>query len=108
MLEVQQIPSRSNVIGEGFGQRPNGQTQKKVSERENTKKLQEVVAELNRVMGFSNTKIAFTVDRASKKTVIKVINTNSGEVIRQIPLEEAVKLTQHVESLTGIIYDGSA
>ena len=50
------------------------------------------VAQINQYLGSSQRELNFSVDRASGQTIIKVVNPNSGEVIRQIPAEEVVKM----------------
>ncbi len=105
---IQQIDSAAAVIAEA----PVKQTQEQVSQmaviREQNKKLQQVVADLNDMMGMSGTKLSFAVDRASNKTIIKVVDEKTKEVIRQIPSEDAVKVAQHIHGLMGILYDASA
>ncbi len=76
--------------------------------REQNKKLQQVVADLNEMMGMSGTTLSFAVDRASNKTIIRVVDEKTKEVIRQIPSEDAVKVAQHIHGLMGILYDASA
>jgi len=80
----------------------------KKKQDEQDSKVREVAAELNRLMGSSNTKLSFTVDRNLKKTIIKVVNEKTNEVIRQIPSDEALKIAQKIQSLMGILYDASA
>jgi flagellar protein FlaG len=105
---IQQIESTTAVIAEA----PVKQTQEQVSQmsviREQNKKLQQVVADLNEMMGMSGTTLSFAVDRASNKTIIRVVDEKTKEVIRQIPSEDAVKVAQHIHGLMGILYDASA
>jgi flagellar protein FlaG len=41
----------------------------------------------------------FSVDDASNKPVVKVTDANSGEVIRQIPSEEVLELSERLKDL---------
>lgn len=54
--------------------------------------LDSAVAQINTYLGNSQRELNFSIDRASGRTVIKVVNPNSGEVIRQIPSEEVLKM----------------
>ncbi len=63
----------------------------------------EFTAELNKV--FDQTKLSFQVDDRSEKVVIKVIDKESNEVIRQIPSEEVVALRERVEHLRGMLFN---
>lgn len=37
--------------------------------------------------------------------VVKVFNTDTGEIIRQIPSEESIKIAKGLEEIIGTIYD---
>ena len=106
--EVQKIQSKAGVISDSLGKQTKEQATTKAIERGKQKAVQEVVADLNRTMSLTNTKLSFSVDKASKQTVVKVLNSETQEVIRQIPSDEALKIAQHVQSLMGILYDASA
>ena len=105
---IQQIESKSNVISEGFAKQSQEQSSQVAVIREQNKKLQQVVAELNQMMGMTNTKLSFSVDRESNKMIIRVVNAETQEVIRQIPSEDAINVAQHIHGLMGILYDASA
>ena len=63
--------------------------------------LNELVQELHRELRFS-------VDRESGDTIIKVIDRDTEEVVRQIPSEEMVRLRKRLEEVSGIIFQDSA
>ena len=106
--EVQKIQSKAGVISDSLGKQTKEQVTTKAIERSKQKAVREVVADLNRTMNLTNTKLSFSVDKATKQSVVKVINSETQEVIRQIPSDEALKIAQHVQSLMGILYDASA
>jgi flagellar protein FlaG len=105
---IQQIDSKSNVISEGFAKQSQEQVSQVALIREQNKKLQAIVSDLNQVMGMTNTKLSFSVDRASNKMIIRVVDSETQELIRQIPSEDAVNVAQHINGLMGILYDASA
>lgn len=47
------------------------------------------------------------IDEATKQVVIEIVNSEN-EVIRQIPLEEALRLDVLFKRITGIIFDQQA
>jgi flagellar protein FlaG len=47
--------------------------------------------------------LQFNVDRASGKTVIKVVDTNSGQLIRQIPQEEMISIARAISGGEGVL-----
>jgi flagellar protein FlaG len=63
----------------------------------------EVVRQLQSMLG-ENTSLNFQVD-GKGKTIIKVMDRQTGKVIRQIPSESMVKIQQKLEELRGILFD---
>lgn len=47
----------------------------------------------------SNRQLNFSIDEGSAKQVVKVTDAESGEVIRQIPSEEILKLSERLQEL---------
>jgi flagellar protein FlaG len=70
--------------------------------------MQAVVDKLNEFMHNGQRNLNFSVDRETDETVIKVMNSETQEVIRQFPSEEALKLTQHIEGMMGLIFNDRA
>ena len=70
---------------------------------ENIDALQETAHELTEMMALSRKSIQFQVNDDSGKTVISVTDTSSGEVIRQIPSEEAIKLSEKFAEISGLL-----
>ncbi len=71
-------------------------------------KVRAVVEELNRSMQAMGTSLSFSVDAITRKTVIRVMNDQTGEVIRQIPAEDMLRMSQRIAELLGVLYDGAA
>ncbi len=46
-----------------------------------------------------NRNLTFTIDEETKKSVVTVKDSASGDVIRQIPSEEVLKLAERIQSL---------
>jgi flagellar protein FlaG len=65
-------------------------------------KLQEGVKELREFVKPYNTSLAFSVDEESGELVVKVTDDETGDVIRQIPSEDALKLAQALDTLKGL------
>ncbi|HHZ87532.1 MAG TPA: flagellar protein FlaG [Chromatiaceae bacterium] len=67
-------------------------------------KLESVVTNLNEFVQSISRELNFTVDDTSGKTVIKVIDSVTDKVIRQIPSEEVLALSRHLDELRGVIF----
>jgi len=78
---------------------------------ENEKKIDEndvkaMVSDINSIVEQFSGKISFSFDPETNKVSIQVIDKETGEVIRQIPLKEMQNLMEKMEEIAGIIYDG--
>jgi flagellar protein FlaG len=47
----------------------------------------------------------FTFDRDIDKVIVKIKDKDTGEIIRQIPPEVAIKIAKKVDELIGILFD---
>ncbi len=70
--------------------------------------LNEMVSELNNLVRDLHRELQFSVDDKSGETVIKVVDSKTDEVVRQIPSEEVVRLRQRLEHAAGVIFRDSA
>jgi flagellar protein FlaG len=70
--------------------------------------LDEVVSELNNLVRELHRELRFAVDDASGEVVVKVVDSETDEVVRQIPGEEVVRLRQRLQENAGIIFQDSA
>jgi flagellar protein FlaG len=50
----------------------------------------------------------FTVDDGSGQVVVKVTDATSGDVIRQIPSEEALQLAEHLSDARSLLFKAEA
>jgi flagellar protein FlaG len=53
----------------------------------------------------ANSELSIAVDQATREIVVKVINSDTHEVIRQIPPEEALRLAHTLKKLQGVLLD---
>ncbi len=52
--------------------------------------------------------LAFSVDSANGKAIVRITDAETGEVIRQIPSEEMVAIAQSLDKLQGKLLQGKA
>lgn len=67
--------------------------------------LQEAAERLNKQMTRSSRDLSFSVDDVANTVVITVKNRDSGEVIRQIPSEVALRVAHNLEDVKGLLQD---
>ena len=70
--------------------------------------LKASIDQLNAFMKEGQRSLAFSVDDSSEEVVVKVVDTDTQEIIRQIPNEEALKLKQHIEGMLGLLLTDKA
>ncbi len=59
--------------------------------------LKHAVAVINQVMRESNNSLQFSVDTDTKIPVVKLMDTQTGELIRQIPSEETLAISRSID-----------
>jgi len=70
------------------------------------KAMQEMIERLNQMVKETRRDLHFSLDERIDTFIIVVKNTNSGEVVRQIPSEAAVKMAHSIEDMKGILFNG--
>lgn len=65
----------------------------------NTLQLEEAVKKISDFLSAQNRDLVFNVDEQTQRTVVTVKDSSSGEVIRQIPSEEVLKLADRIQEL---------
>ena len=62
-----------------------------------SEQLKNAIDIVNRVMQQSNHSLEFSVDSATKKPVVKLVDTETGETIRQYPSEEMLAISRSID-----------
>ena len=70
--------------------------------------LQEAVSFLNKQLNEHNRGIGFSIDDSLETPVVTVRSTTTGEVVRQIPNEAAVRMAHNIESIKGMLINANA
>lgn len=71
-------------------------------------KLKLAVQEIEKFVQSIKRNLEFSIDDASGKVVVKVIATESGEVVRQIPSEVVLKLAESLSTASNVLFDAKA
>lgn len=72
------------------------------------KAVTEAVNAINAQVQKVSQNLKFSIDQESGRTVIKVVEGDSGKIIRQIPSEEALAISQALEKMQGLIIEQKA
>lgn len=95
--DVKYASDINNEDTKGFAATADKQVQE---DRElSTQELDEALLEVNEFVQTRNKQLNFSVDEDSGKQVVKVTDSESGDVIRQIPTEEVLSLSRRIQDL---------
>jgi flagellar protein FlaG len=67
--------------------------------------LQKAIDQLNDQMKDKNRDLSFSLDDRINRTIITVKKLETGEVVRQIPSEDFVKLAHSLEDMKGLLFN---
>lgn len=108
-LELAQLPPKTSVADaelkrdSGVSAIEQAMKQDAVDNEPNPDKLAQVAAELSDMMSMMRKGLAFKVDENSGQAVVTVLDRDTGDVIRQMPSEEALKLAEKLSEVTGLL-----
>ena len=62
-------------------------------------RLQSAVDHINQMLTQDNKGVEFSVDSSTKKSIVKVVDSTTGDLIRQFPSEEGLSLTRAIDHI---------
>lgn len=113
---IQQRAATSDVSLQTVRQERSAAAQQSAAPRESTQEdlsrateststtysVQDAVKHLTDFVALTNADISFSIDEASGVQVVKIMDRQSKEVIRQFPSEEAIRIAQALDQLQGV------
>ena len=73
------------------------------TQQSNAHQLGLAVERINEQLRAAAQNIRFSIDEDTGKTIVRVVDSNSGELIRQIPSEEVLAVSRSLERLQGLL-----
>lgn len=70
--------------------------------------INKAVAEINKSVQVSSQNLEFSVDNDAKEVVVKIVDQQTKQVIRQIPTEEALEIAKSLDKLQGLLIKQTA
>jgi flagellar protein FlaG len=104
LLARQNQESPQKLRSEGEQIRQNQQKAEREQAR-SARDLQEYVQELQSITQIFNKKLKFTVNRELDQVVVKVIDGNTDEVIKELPPRELQRLHIRIREAIGLLID---
>lgn len=81
---------------------------KKGNLEQNKEQLEELVEGIQEATKVMQRNLNFTVDDSTGLTVIKVTDALSGDVIRQMPTEDALRLAERLDEMRSLLFETRA
>lgn len=73
--------------------------QKVAKQQTSATQLKSAVDNINQMLQQADKDVEFRVDDSTKKSVIKVVDSTTGDLIRQFPSEEGLSLTRAIDRI---------
>lgn len=112
MLGNAQSTAADAARGAASGARKGGEEQaaKAAGEARNVSReqVESAVSTIQEFVQSVRRSINFAVDDGSGRVVVKVTDAGSGDVIRQIPSEEALKLAENLSEVRSLLFKAEA
>ncbi|NEV60296.1 flagellar protein FlaG [Thiorhodococcus minor] len=78
------------------------------SEEAGLEQVTQAVDRINEMMQKGRNTLKFELDDDAGRMVVRVLDAETEELIRQIPSEETLKFAEYVEGLVGLIFNDQA
>jgi flagellar protein FlaG len=66
------------------------------------KAIEQTIAKIREAIGPANASLKIEIDPDSDRIIVKVLDDQSGELIRQIPSQEMVEIAKRLDTMQGI------
>jgi flagellar protein FlaG len=66
-----------------------------------------LIDKLNNGVRDIHERISFSYHEKTQRIVVKIVNSDTNEVIREIPPKDAIKLLEHIQDFLGMLVDES-
>ncbi|AFO48191.1 MULTISPECIES: flagellar protein FlaG [Pseudomonas] len=100
--QSEQVAEKSIVESRGFSD--DAKKDDSVSPQE-VDDVKSAVVEIEKFLKETRRNLEFFTDEESGKIVVKVIASDSGELIRQIPSEEALRIAHSLSDVKSVLFD---
>ncbi len=119
-MDIQKLTSSASTVPAGFDSPRSSnavtpqsggvsaQPEQSADQQGSSVPLDRAVASMSTFIQSVQRNLDFSVDDTSGEVVIKVVDTESGKLVRQIPSEEALRLSEQLEELRSLMFETRA
>lgn len=72
-------------------------------EASNAEQMQMAVAEIRKAVAPVARNLQFSIDKETGKTIVKIVDAETNEVIRQIPGDEVIAIARAIDRMQGLL-----
>lgn len=108
VTQVTRVAVAKPAAPERRADKPSDDEVKATEARQSREALQEAMVGLSALVQSQRRSLQFSVDATSGRTVIRVLDAETQEMIRQIPAEEVVHLSRWLKGSSGALFDAKA
>ena len=69
--------------------------------------LKEMLEFANKALEGANNSLRFQFNDSVEIPIVTVVDQSSGQVIRQLPSEEIIRIAESIESMRGVLFDST-
>lgn len=99
-----ELKVRKDLIEKLPGKTPE-ESLKNIETFEDEEYLNDAIVKLRKAGDFFNRRLDFQVDKDTQRIVVKVIDTETDKVIKEIPPEQLVQLAAKIQEMVGLLVD---
>ena len=74
-------------------------------EMPSAEEIQQDLDVINAQLETMNRSLQFSIDEELKDVVVKIVDKETGEIVRQIPPDEVLRLREHFKEMVGLILE---
>ena len=74
------------------------------ADQPSVKQVQQSLEDINKVLNGFSISVQFQLDPDYKELIVRVVDQDTGKLIRQIPTEEVVKMSKAMDNLKGLLF----
>jgi len=78
------------------------------SDRPSAAEVESTVAAVNDVLEHTNVGLRYRVDDETEDLIVSVVDRNTGEVLRQVPPDQILRMRQRMQELVGVLFELTA
>jgi flagellar protein FlaG len=76
--------------------------------QQSAESVRQVLAAINRAAKSLNNSVQLSLDTQSGKAIVRVVDTETGQLVRQIPTEEVLELRRALDHIAGLLIHRTA